>query len=77
MTTDYRRTAAQLDQADKQTDTSLRGKSLARALGDKVPTTLTPHEWEQWYAEHGVPASHRVTSRPGGKAWWQFWKRTS
>ena len=77
MTTDYRRTAAQLDQADKQADTSLRGKSLERALGDKVPTTLTPHEWQQWYEEHGVPASHRVASQHNGKSWWQFWKTTS
>ena len=23
-----------------------------------MPKTLTPYEWEQWYAEHGVPHSH-------------------
>ncbi|MDX1735357.1 MAG: hypothetical protein R3228_13375 [Halioglobus sp.] len=49
---------------DEQSDTSLRGKALDRALGTDIPKTLTPYEWEQWYAEHGVPESHR-SSEPG------------
>jgi hypothetical protein len=39
-------------------DNSLRGKSLQRALGGKPPKTLTPHEWELWYAQHGIPDEH-------------------
>lgn len=77
MTTDYRRSAAQPDQTDKRADTSPRRKSLERTLGDEVPMILTPHEWEQWYAENGVPESHRVANRRGGRAWSQFWKKTS
>lgn len=46
---------------DKSADTSLRARSLNRALNLDVPKTLTPHEWEQWYAEHGVPDSHKKT----------------
>lgn len=39
--------------------TSLRNAALRRATQAYVPRTLTPHEWEQYYEEHGVPASHR------------------
>jgi hypothetical protein len=46
------------DEKEQPTDHSLRGSSLARALSGEVPKTLTPYEWEQWYAEHGVPHSH-------------------
>ena len=47
-----------LDEKEPATDNSLRAKSLGRALAGDVPKTLTPYEWEQWYAEHGVPDSH-------------------
>ena len=47
------------DSTSKRTDNSLRGKSLRRALGKDVPKTLTPYEWEQWYAENGVPEAHK------------------
>ena len=51
-------------------DHSLRKKALDRATGDKVPTTLTPWEWQEWYAQNGVPASHKHT-RPAKTAWWR------
>ncbi len=41
---------------------SLRDKALERALGGSVPKTLTPWEWEQWYAEHGQPEEHKRPS---------------
>ena len=48
-----------LGEEESSTDNSLRAKSLGRALAGDVPRTLTPYEWEQWYAEQGVPDSHR------------------
>lgn len=39
--------------------TSLRGKALGRTDDGYVPRTLTPHEWEDYYRELGVPAEHR------------------
>lgn len=60
---------------DGQTvDNSLRGNALRRALQHRVPTTLTPYEWEQWYAEHGIPESHRQTNKRPGRRWWPFSK---
>jgi len=47
-----------LGEKEPSTDNSLRAKSLRRALAGDVPKTLTPYEWEQWYAEQGVPDSH-------------------
>jgi len=38
---------------------SLRDQSLRHTSEDYVPRTLTPHEWEQYYAAYGVPQSHR------------------
>jgi Protein of unknown function (DUF3429) len=46
------------DEKEPPEDHTLRGSSLRRALSGDLPRTLTPHEWEQWYAEHGVPRSH-------------------
>ena len=57
-------------------DNSLQGQSKKRALSHAVPTTLTPHEWEQWYREHGVPQAHRNArsrNRPERKRWWHWW----
>lgn len=31
---------------------------MRRALQQKVPRTLTPYEWQLWYAENGVPQEH-------------------
>ncbi|MFT4613283.1 MAG: hypothetical protein ACI9NT_000421 [Bacteroidia bacterium] len=61
------------DHNDKESvedvDNSLRGRAMQRALGQQVPTTLTPHEWEQWYKEHGMPEAHRQTDKPPVRRW--------
>lgn len=44
--------------SQQNADNSLRGKALSRALDGELPRTLTPYEWEQWYAEHGTPVAH-------------------
>ncbi len=59
-----------------EADNSLRGKALARAKGKKPPRTLTPYEWEQWYAEHGVPDSHHQAGAAPPTSWWRrLWAR--
>lgn len=40
-------------------EATLRDKSLEHTDPDYLPRTLTPHEWEAFYAEHGVPREHR------------------
>ncbi len=45
--------------ASTEVDNSLRGAALRRATRKSVPKTLTPYEWEQWYAKNGVPPEHR------------------
>ena len=57
--TGMRKELAGEDDGDRN-DNSLRGKSLARALEKEVPKTLTPYEWQEWYAVHGVPSTHRI-----------------
>lgn len=37
----------------RPTDNSLRAKALRRAMSGKTPRTLTPWEWEEWYAANG------------------------
>jgi hypothetical protein len=54
-----------------EADNSLRGKALAQARGKQPPRTLTPHEWEQWYAENGVPDSHRQSEPVPQVSWWR------
>ncbi|MEH6588126.1 MAG: DUF3429 domain-containing protein [Halioglobus sp.] len=61
-----------LGEKESSTDNSLRAKSLGRALAGDVPKTLTPHEWEQWYAEHGVPEGHLVPpAESQRRSWWR------
>lgn len=65
-----------LDEDAEAQDHSLRKKALDRALGNKVPRTLTPWEWEEYYAEHGVPDAHRIEEKPEsnsrqGRPWWK------
>jgi hypothetical protein len=55
-------------------DLSLRGKALARALKNQAPRTMTAWEWEEWYAQHGVPTEHR---QPASGQWWQRLFRSS
>ncbi len=58
-----------LDEAPAEEDHSLQAQALKRADPEHVPRTMTPWEWEQWYAEHGVPPEHQQrpepTARPG------------
>ena len=58
--------------SEPEGDTSLQAHALEHTDPDYVPKTLTPHEWEQWYAEHGVPESHRhpPSSRPAATSLW-------
>jgi hypothetical protein len=46
-----------LNEKDDSADTSLQAQALRRARSGEAPRTLTPFEWEQWQAEHGVPPS--------------------
>jgi hypothetical protein len=77
MAVDHERIRRLLGDEEESSDTSLRAKSLARALEETVPTTLTPHEWEQWYAEHGVPDSHNNAKTAHALPWWRRWLRTN
>ena len=49
-----------LNEREASSDHSLQSQALERATGDKVPRTLTPWEWEEWYAAHGVPDEHKA-----------------
>jgi hypothetical protein len=42
----------------RPSQTSLHHQALQRATGSHVPRTLTPHEWELYYEQNGVPPSH-------------------
>ena len=69
---DHRRIRELTGAREEQNDVSLRGNALRRALGDKPPKTLTPFEWEQWYAEHGVPEEHlQMDGNTPDVAWWR------
>ena len=59
---------------EQSSDTSLRAHALEHTAEGYVPKTLTPYEWEQWYAEHGVPPSHRKHAH-GAKPAQSFWRR--
>lgn len=69
MAVDHERIKHLLGEKEESSDTSLQAKTLQRALGNKPPRTLTPYEWQQWYAEHGVPDSH--TPRRDKPPWWK------
>lgn len=70
-----RRISELLGEADEKVDNSLRGRAWERAHGDKPPRTLTPYEWEEWYAAHGVPDEHRAAVREPAPPWWRRWLR--
>ena len=51
---------------------SLRSKSMHRAKTGQLPRTMTAHEWELWYAEHGIPQEHKrslIDTKPA--SWWK------
>lgn len=64
-----------LEEREEKSDHSLRKKALDRAMDETVPKTLTPWEWQEWYAEHGVPETHSVNSEQKAPAipWWRRW----
>ena len=64
MAVDHAKIRHLLGEKEESTDHGLGAKSLRRALSGDVPKTLTPYEWEQWYADHGVPEGHLA---PEGK----------
>ena len=71
MAVDHARIARLLGDETPDPDHSLRAHSLRRATSGEVPHTLTPYEWEQWYALHGKPESHTDTRHKPSPSWWQ------
>lgn len=61
-------------EGEPEGDTSLREQALEHTDPGYLPKTLTPYEWEQWYAEHGVPESHRQPAQKGAAAP-SLWRR--
>lgn len=63
------------DSKDKDPNkaTDLRGKALLRARDNKIPRTMTPYEWLEYYESHGVPKEHRQSKDQ--KSWWDRIKR--
>ena len=70
-TRNQRRIRALLGENEPEQDNSLHGKALARATHGQLPKTLTPWEWQQWYAEHGQPEQHRQQTTAPRRRWWQ------
>jgi hypothetical protein len=68
-----KRIADVLDQEEPENDLSLRGQALRRAQQLTPPKTLTAWEWEAWYAEHGVPKSHRQPRRGRWRGFFRRW----
>jgi hypothetical protein len=61
-----------LSQDESSGDHSLRSQSMHRATTGQLPKTLTAHEWELWYAEHGIPEEHKLgltATKPA--SWWK------
>ena len=56
-----------VDGPSEATDTSLQRQARKHTDETYVPRTLTPHEWEAWYAENGVPPGHRPAAAEGSK----------
>lgn len=77
-TRQQRRIREIVDGPGESADTSLQRQAERHTEDDYVPRTMTPHEWEEWYAEHGVPPGHRSSEEtPTGAAttpslpWWR------
>ena len=71
MAVDHNRIAQLLGEDQASSDLSLRAQSLKRATTGSVPHTLTPYEWEQWYAQYGVPDSHSNNQPKPIVSWWR------
>jgi hypothetical protein len=71
-TRNQRRIREILGESEQVPDHSLRGHALRRARSEEAPRTLTAWEWEQWYAEHGVPERHHTgPSKNRAPPWWR------
>jgi hypothetical protein len=58
-----------LDEKPERADTSLRAQAWRRARGEEPPRTMTPWEWEQWYAEHGRPEDQQKEPAAPRSGW--------
>ncbi|MEH6584016.1 MAG: hypothetical protein V7754_18930 [Halioglobus sp.] len=68
---DQKRIREIIGEREEQSDTTLRGNSLRRAVNGKVPRTMTAFEWEQWYAEYGMPDELKIKHDTAPKpTWW-------
>ena len=56
-TRNQRRIRELLGESEPPKDHSLQAQAYERAVNQAVPTTMTPWEWEEWYALHGKPAA--------------------
>ena len=71
----HQRLIDELLQGDERpADHSLQTKARKRAQQGDTPRTLTAWEWEEWYAEHGVPETHTRGADRSRKSWWRFWR---
>ena len=64
-----------LGEQEPEKDHSLRAQAMKRAAGGRVPRTMTPWEWEQWYASHGMPEEHRVKPQWNKSVWQRLFGR--
>ena len=71
MAVDHEKIQQLLDEKEAPADHSLRANALRRARADEIPKTLTAYEWEEWYAERGIPDSHRVPQVKEKKRKWR------
>ncbi|GAB5413538.1 MAG: hypothetical protein Cons2KO_11410 [Congregibacter sp.] len=55
-------------------EASLRAHAFEHTDEDYVPRTLTAHEWERYYAEKGIPPSHK-SARIDGSPKRGLWQR--
>ena len=77
-TRNQRRIREILGEQEPEKDHSLRAQAMERAAEDGVPRTMTPWEWEQWYASHGMPDQHRVKPESSRSLWQRlFGRRTA
>ena len=67
--------AGQSDDPEDAAPASLRDQALDHTADDYVPRTLTPHEWEAYYAAHGVPPQHRRQASQRDSFWRRLLRR--
>lgn len=75
MAVNHKRIKEILGETEARADTTLQSQALRRAKRRQPPRTLTPFEWEQWYADNGVPEEHLKMNYPITETAWQRLKR--